>query len=245
MRHDALDSLVVVVGRGRWLGEHILRVEDVQALVLHRAHVEVVDGDDHVDVEVVLEPVGFLVPLHGCPKRCKGVLALVRVVGLYPDFEGDLSARRCRERAAMADQVACNQRKEIAGLAEGILPLNPVAPARKLALPDPVAVGEQHRVRCAIRFDARRESRHDVGPVQVIGDPSEAFRLALRTERVARRVEAHQLGVVVGADQHLGFELEAVRRGRYPKALRIGLKPGSIERGAVEPHRAKLELVAV
>ncbi len=35
---DALHALVVGVGGRRWLGEHARRVEDEEALVLHRAH---------------------------------------------------------------------------------------------------------------------------------------------------------------------------------------------------------------
>ena len=41
------DRLVVVVGRGRGVGEDEPAVEDVQDLVLHRPHVEVVGAEDH------------------------------------------------------------------------------------------------------------------------------------------------------------------------------------------------------
>lgn len=46
------------------LREHVGGVEDVEALVLHGTHVEVVDGHDVEDVEVVLQPELILVPLH-------------------------------------------------------------------------------------------------------------------------------------------------------------------------------------
>ena len=52
----------VAVGGGVGAGQHVLGVEDVEALVLHRAHVEVADGDDHVVVEVELEAEHLLVP---------------------------------------------------------------------------------------------------------------------------------------------------------------------------------------
>ena len=39
-------------------------VEDVEALVLHRPHVEVGHGDDVEHVEIVLAPEALLVPAH-------------------------------------------------------------------------------------------------------------------------------------------------------------------------------------
>lgn len=47
------------------LGEDEGRVEDVEALVLHRPHVEIVYGHHVEDVQVVLQPKLVLVPLHG------------------------------------------------------------------------------------------------------------------------------------------------------------------------------------
>ena len=50
--HDAIDALKVCI-RGRlWAGQNILRVEDVESLVLHGAHVEVADRHDHEVVQV-------------------------------------------------------------------------------------------------------------------------------------------------------------------------------------------------
>ena len=59
-----LDALVVAVGRGVGLRQHVARVEDVEAFVLHRPHVEVADRDDVEDIEVVFETKGLLVPVH-------------------------------------------------------------------------------------------------------------------------------------------------------------------------------------
>ena len=65
---DGLDRMIVEIRRRLRIGQDELRVEDVQPLVLHRAHVEVVDGDDHERVEVVFEAVDILVPLHRFPQ---------------------------------------------------------------------------------------------------------------------------------------------------------------------------------
>ena len=58
VRDDRLDGGVVGVGRGLRARQHVLVVEDVEALVLHRAHVEVGHRDDHEDVEVVFAAEG-------------------------------------------------------------------------------------------------------------------------------------------------------------------------------------------
>jgi hypothetical protein len=62
MAHHALDRRIVVVGRGDWIGEHQPAVEDVEALVLHGPHVEIVGTENHERIEIVLEPEALLVP---------------------------------------------------------------------------------------------------------------------------------------------------------------------------------------
>lgn len=47
------------------LGQDEGGVEDVQALVLHRPHVEIVHSYHVENVEVVLQPKLLLIPLHG------------------------------------------------------------------------------------------------------------------------------------------------------------------------------------
>ena len=54
VRDDPFDALVVEVGGGRGIGQQQRRIEDVEALVLHRAGVEVAHRDDHEQVEVIL-----------------------------------------------------------------------------------------------------------------------------------------------------------------------------------------------
>ena len=73
VRDDGLDRDEVVVGRGLGRGQHVLVVEDVEALVLHRAHVEVGHGDDHEDVEIVFAAERLLVPAHRALERVHGV----------------------------------------------------------------------------------------------------------------------------------------------------------------------------
>ena len=47
------------------LCQNILGVENIEALVFHCPHVEIIDSNDLVLVEIILEPESFLVPAHG------------------------------------------------------------------------------------------------------------------------------------------------------------------------------------
>jgi hypothetical protein len=87
-----LDQLVVGIGGGLGVGEYVLGVEDVEALVLHRPHVEVGNRDDVEQVEVVFEAIGLLVPAHGALERSERVGAAGLVSALDPDSQGDLAA---------------------------------------------------------------------------------------------------------------------------------------------------------
>ncbi len=53
VRDDGFDAGEIAVGRGFGRRQHVFVVEDVEALVLHRAHVEVGNGDDHENIEIV------------------------------------------------------------------------------------------------------------------------------------------------------------------------------------------------
>ena len=52
------------VGGGFGVGQHQLGVEDIEALVLHGAHVEMTHRHDVVLIEVVLQAVALLIPCH-------------------------------------------------------------------------------------------------------------------------------------------------------------------------------------
>ncbi len=135
VRDDRFDMGVVGVGCGRRRGEHVFVVEDIEPFVLHRAHVEGGDGDDHEDVEIVFAPEHLFVPAHGALEAVHGVSAAVFLARLDIDGERDLAAGHRGEAVDDARQVAADQREQIAGLFEGIVPYGkmPVG-ARNVAL---------------------------------------------------------------------------------------------------------------
>jgi len=90
--HHSFDLGVVGVGGDLGPRKDEFRVEDVEALVLHGPHVEIVDGNDHIDIEIVFAAVDRFVPLHGALQRGHGMFALVDVVALDIDAQDHIAA---------------------------------------------------------------------------------------------------------------------------------------------------------
>ena len=61
MADDGFDVGVILIGRNTGVGQYVTGIENVQALVFHRAHVEVADGNDHETVEIEFQSeTGFI-----------------------------------------------------------------------------------------------------------------------------------------------------------------------------------------
>jgi hypothetical protein len=90
---DPLDAIIIGVGRRLWLRENQLVVEDVEALVLHRAEVEIADGNDVEHVEIIFAAEAALVPGHRPLEAVHGPQALVLLAVGTIDGEVDLAAR--------------------------------------------------------------------------------------------------------------------------------------------------------
>ena len=203
---DPLHPLEVQVGGGVRAGQDRLGVEDVEPLVLHGAHVEVADGDDVVDLQVILPAVAVLVPAHGVLEGGHGVAALGQVFRLHPDVEGDLAARGGAEAIRDPAQVPGHQGEEVRGLGEGIDPARSVAAVRQVLGAGGVAVGQQHRVQVLVRLQGDGIAGHDIRAVEEIGDAAETLGLALGAEHALGEVEPFQAGIVRGADAHPGLQ---------------------------------------
>ena len=196
VRDDRLDIGVVRIGRRLGRGQDVFVVEDVEALVLHRAHVEVGHGDDVEHVEIVFAAEDLLVPAHGALERIERVVGAVFLAGLDIDGELDLAPARGREGLGDAAEAAADEGEEIGGLGVRVVP-DGVMPVRAFdgAALDQVAVAEKDRRLVAVGLDARGVDAEHVGTVEEIGDAAEALGLALGAVIAARAVEAHELGV--------------------------------------------------
>ena len=192
---DALDAGVIVVGRRLRRGQHIFVVEDVEALVLHCAHVEVGHGDDVEAVEIVFAAEGALVPRHRTLQRVHRIGGALLASAFDVDAERHLSPGHRDERIRDMGEIAGHQREEIARLLERIAPNRPMAALFGLADAFEIAVGEQHRRLRLVRLQAHAIGRENVRAVEKIRDAAKALGLALRAIGGAGTIETHQLGV--------------------------------------------------
>ena len=62
VRDDAFDEGIVCVCRGIRLGQNVLRVEDIEALIFHSPHIESGNGDDIELPKVIFQAVNALIP---------------------------------------------------------------------------------------------------------------------------------------------------------------------------------------
>ena len=100
MADDAFNMLVIAVRRGIGPRQHEFGVKDIQSLVFHCSHVEVVDGDYHVQIQVVFQTVDFLVPAHGVFQGLHGVRAFVDIMLLDKNLQGDTASAHGHEFVA-------------------------------------------------------------------------------------------------------------------------------------------------
>ncbi len=258
VRHDLVDAEVVVVGGAVGAREDVLRVEDIESLVLHRAGVEVGDRDDHEALQVELEAEHVLVPAHAFLERLHGEAGLVELAGLHVELQQRLLARARREVVLEQFEVRGDHREEIAGLGEGVLPPRPVPltrgrgrasrePARGLAFArgEQVAVGEQARELRLVGAERDAVRGHHVGAVDEVGDAPESLRLALRDEPALGGVQALELCVLPRVEAHHRLEREAVGHLRDREMAFVGAILARSELASVDRCRHQLEILAV
>ena len=220
VRHHRFDPLMRSVGGGVGRRQQIRGVEDVEALVLHRPHVEVLDGDDHEDVQVVLAPEALLVPAHGAFEGVHGVAALADVVRLGVDVQRHGAARARDEGILAHSQVAGDQGEQIARLRERIVPNDGASPIAHM-LAQRVPVRQKHRIAFGVGGDRRREPRQHVWPIRVVGDLAEALGLALGAVHRAGLVQALQGGVLFGLDAGADAHAAGVRHVEHGEGLAV------------------------
>ena len=134
MTNHPFDIKIVFVGCGIGPGEHIFGVKDIEAFILHRAHIKEVHGDNHIDVEVIFEAKTGLVPFHGvlerghCPRRA------VKVATVNEEFQCNFTRGAGCKGIAQHIKITRDQRKQVTRFRERILPLHPVTAIVQLAL---------------------------------------------------------------------------------------------------------------
>ena len=140
MGHDSLDIEVVEIGRRIRSGQHEFRVKDIEALVLHRPHIEVVDRHNIEEVEIVLPPINLLIPHHRALQRGHCVITLIDIVGFGIDSKRHLTPGGCLELILNPFKVTGHQREEVGRFGKWILPGDPVATIRVATTRGAIAV---------------------------------------------------------------------------------------------------------
>ena len=243
MRNHTFDTVEIAVGGDLGIGENIARVENVQPFILHRTHVEIADRNDVEQAEIIFAAIGFLIPAHRVLERLHRVTGAIEIAVADPDIELDRLARTGREAVVVGDQIASDEREEIARLGPGIIPLHPVAALLAIALPDLVTVAEQYGELRLVRFHPHLIAAQHIGPVGGKGDPAETLRLALCAQHSVRAIETHQLGV--GRRIQFYINLDNMRRtGQWQNQIALDQLPVAPRR-AVDFHRSRGDIVAL
>ncbi len=122
MADHAFNIAVVLVSGNLWPGQHVLGVEDVEALVLHRTHVEIADSNDVIDIEVVFAVVGLFIPAHRALQGGHRVRGFTGVIGAGQYLQFYRPAAAGGKAVDVSNQVARHQRKQVGWLGEGVVP---------------------------------------------------------------------------------------------------------------------------
>ena len=85
MGNHTLDIDEIIVGGGFLPGQHTLGIENIEPLVFHRPHVEVIDRDDVVDVKIIFTAVDVLIPFHRFFQRQHRMITLIDIMVLNID----------------------------------------------------------------------------------------------------------------------------------------------------------------
>ncbi len=197
MGDDGLNVLERLVGSDLGLGQHRGAVEDVEPLVLHGTHVEVVHRHDHEGVEIVFAAVDLLVPAHGSLQRIHGECTFVQILLFHEDAQRDLTATAGGETVFDLRQVSRHHGEQITRFGKGIVPHRPMAAVTALAAGHQIAVGQQDRIGSLVGTDGGGELGHHVGAIEIEGDLAKALGLALRAIHGAALVKPFKRSIIL------------------------------------------------
>ena len=241
-------AIFIVRGRVR-VGQQALRIEDVESLVLHRAHVEIVGGNDVEHVKVVIAAKRLLVPAHRAFKRIHGVMAAVDGVRFGPDLQLHCAPFGGDVVAFDLVQPAGDQREEIARFRMRVDKARPVPAALQFAAAVGIAAGQQHREARAIGAQGHAVARLHVGSVGKERDVAKTLGFALGQQETclvrAGKVQPFQRGVRPRPQAHAGFQHAAIVRPIDLQHVAGVAVRGGRQLHAIECDRQQLQVFAV
>ena len=137
---DGFDAFIIHIGRRIRPCQNEFGVENIQALVFHRPHIEVRHRDDIEQIQIVFEAIDLLVPLHGPFQAVHRIVTAILVAMFDKDTQRHITARHGLETVFDTGQITGHQRKQVGRLGERIFPHREMTPAIKITTVDQVAV---------------------------------------------------------------------------------------------------------
>ena len=141
MRNHRFHSLESKIGGGVRIGKYTGGIEDVQTLVFHGPHIEIIHCHNHEDVQIIFAAVNLLIPAHGVFQRQHGMVTFIQILFFHKNLQPDITTRTGGKAVLYVFQITGHQRKQIAGFTKRIFPGNPVTPVIVLTALNIIAVG--------------------------------------------------------------------------------------------------------
>src|SRR3546814_19271088 len=96
-----LDRIIVRVGSRLRIGQDIARIEDIEALVLHRAEIEIGNRHDIEHIEIIFAAKGLFIPGHAVLECRHGVTCARPIFFAHPDNKLYLASGNGSEAVAV------------------------------------------------------------------------------------------------------------------------------------------------
>ena len=146
MGDHALNQIIIPVRGCFGRRKYEPRIKNVEALVFHRSCIEIINGNDHEKIEVVLSAEAFLVPFHGFFQASHRMMGSFQISRFHINFEEDFTSRLGGETVFQAFEISCNHGKEVTRFGEGVLPDGSMSSVFQVFGPEQIPVGKQNRI---------------------------------------------------------------------------------------------------
>ena len=231
-----LDPLKTHVRRDVGVRQHAGGVEDIQTLILHGSHIEIVHRYDVVELKVIFETIDLLVPSHRCLQRVHRMIAVADIFLLHPNVQIDRFTRACNKLIANALEIPCHHGEQVTGFGERVVPDGSVTTALKFLFADQITVAEQNGAGLAAGLEGHCIHRENIRPVRKIRNLAKSFRLALCAVGALRAIKPLQRGVVLRADINAGAKGASIGHRLDHQLPRLYLVLSAIKSRAIKLH---------
>ena len=146
MGDHALNQIIIPVRSCFGRGKYEPRIKNVEALVFHRSCIEIINGNNHEKVEVILSAETSFVPFHGFFQASHRMMGSFQISRFHINFEEDFAPGLGGETVFQAFEISCNHGKEVTRFGEGILPDGSMSSVFQVFGLEQIPVGKQNRI---------------------------------------------------------------------------------------------------